>query len=449
MRRPPEPPPFDDDALDDDDAVELLGDDLEDDDGDFDDEAIDLDVIDAPEPLDDVGILDDEPEIPDEPPDFAGTYEFGGATPVDQFVSAPPPRNAEDARHYIATVSALEGTDDDDDSDDAARFLTYRNYVGALAMIVRDEHGASPYASIAADVRTLPGVRRIQRRRLSDLGRKRAARELRGAWAYELSMSPPSELFAIDVPDLVMIANHTAGVLAHYAIYKMCRALALALALGMIMPEDHEGHLDLVEEQFLRRGLLPTPWDARCDKGRAPRSRAAVPHLFTGMPNGTAPCPNLWAPTRENMWPLVATALKTTRDRSRAFESELDRWRHAHRSKAAKAGKTKGRKRWVPYDVQDALYAAIRPTNVLDFVYRLRRRSSYLDDSSFLSNSIGMRDAIGFNRDLLLFTRSTLHVLETLIERAAADDFLARTQEAFAKRTNPTLLNWTFASRPR
>jgi hypothetical protein len=41
-------------------------------------------------------------------------------------------------------------------------------------------------------------------------------------------MSPPSELFAIDVPDLMMIAHHTAGVHAHYTIYKMCRALALA-----------------------------------------------------------------------------------------------------------------------------------------------------------------------------------------------------------------------------
>ena len=57
MRRPPEPPPFDDDALDDDGAAELLGDDLDEDDGNLDDETIDLDLA------------QDEPEIPDEPPD--------------------------------------------------------------------------------------------------------------------------------------------------------------------------------------------------------------------------------------------------------------------------------------------------------------------------------------------------------------------------------------------
>jgi hypothetical protein len=168
-----------------------------------------------------------------------------------------------------------------------------------------------------------------------------------------------------------------------------------------------------------------------------------------GMPSGTGPCPNLWVPTSENMWSLLATALKTTCDCSRTFENELDRWRHAHRSRAAKEGRTKGRRRWVPCDVKDGLYAAIRPTNVLDFVYWMRRRSSYLDDSSFLNNRIGMRDAIGFNRDLLLFTRARLHELEALLERAAADDFLVSTQDVFAKRTNPTLLNWTFASRPR
>lgn len=445
VRRPPESSShksLEDDALDNDGLDNDASVDEEPDFAlDLDDEATDLDLTKEP------AVLGDDPEIPDEPFDFAGRYEPAEADEADELAAEPVLATAEDARQYIATVAALEADRDDDDSDDAARFLTYRNYIGAAAMIVREQHGATPYASLAKTVRELPGVRKIQRRRLSDLDRKRAARELRGAWAYELSMSPPSELFAIDVPDLVMIANHTAGVHAHYAIYKMCRALALAL--GMPMPEEHEAHLDLVEEQFLRRGLLPSPWDARCGKGGAPRSRARPAHVFTGMPSGTTPCPNLWTPTSEDMWPLLATALKTTRDRTRAFENELDRWRHAHRSKAARSGMTKGRKRWVPYDVQDGLYGAIRPTNLLDFVYRLRRRSSYLDDSSFLSNRIGVRDAIGFNRDLLLFTRCTLHVLETLLERAAADDFLARTQDAFAKRTNPTLLNWTFASRPR
>jgi hypothetical protein len=439
MRRPPEPPfSFDDDALDDDDAADLLDHEL-DSDGDPDAEAADLDLL-------------DEPEIPDAAPDFAGAYEPVVATPVvveeeasqdDDLAFGTP----EDARRYLATVNALEKIGDDEESDDAARFLTYRNYVGALAMILREEHGASPYASLAAIVRDLPGVGRIQRRRLPELDRRRAERELRGAWAYEMTMAPPSELFASDVPDLVMIANHTAGLHAHYAIYKACNALALAL--GTRMPERHEDHLDNIEEQFLRRGLLPAPWDARCAKGRAPRSHSPVPHAFSGFPDGTTPCSNLWRPTPDTMWRLLATALKTTRDRSHTFESKLDAWRDKNKSKAAKAGRTKGRKRWVPYDVQDGIYAGIRPTNALDFIYRMRRRSSYLDDDSFLNKQIGMRDVIGFNRDLLLFTRSTLHVLETLLERAAADDFLARTQDAFAKRTNPTLLEWTFASRQR
>jgi hypothetical protein len=431
MRHPPEPPSFDDDSL----AEELL--------------AAKSDLTDFEnddEPFHSA-LMDDGPDIPDEPFDFAGPYEPAEPDPDvlgEEEDAGPDLVTAGDARRYAENLTVLE---DDDDSDEAARFLTYRNYVGALALILREQCGDAPWRPLAKTVRDLPGVRRIQRRGLTDLDRKRAARELRGAWAYELSMSPPSELFAIDVPDLVMIANHTAGVHAHYAIYKMCRALALAL--GMPMPEEHERHLDVVEQQFLRRGLLPSPWDARCANGSAPRSRKRAAHVFQAFPSGTSTCPNLWRPSTDTMWSLLATALKTTRDRSRGFESDLDNWRRQNRSKAAKAGRTKGHKRWVPYDVQDGIYAAMRPTNVLDFVYRMRRRSSYLDDSSFLNNRIGMQDAIGFNRDLLLFTRSTLHVLETLLERAAADDFLLRTQETFAKRTNPTLLNWTFASRDR
>lgn len=414
------------------------------------------DLQDDEEPLLEVP-EDDEPDMPDDDPgidepfDFVGPYEPTEADREgiedEDLVAALAGAATGEVQQSLRRVRVLDDTSLDEDNDDVSRFLTYRNYLGAIAMIVRENYGASPYASLANAVRALPGVGRIQRKPLSDLDRKRAARELRGAWAYELSMSPPSELFAIDVPDLVKIANHTAGLHAHYAIYKMARALALTL--GSRMPERHEQHLDAVEQQLARRGFLPTPWDARCDKGHAPRSRSQAPHVFREFPDGTTTCPNLWRPTSDTMWSLLATALKTTRDRSHAFESKLDGWRERNRSKAARAGRTKGHKRWVPYDVQDGLYAAIRPTTLLDFVYRMRRRSSYKDDSSFLDERIGMTDAIGFNRDFLLFTRCTLHVLETLIERAAADDFLARTQDDFAKRTNPALLNWTFASRPR
>jgi hypothetical protein len=403
-----------------------------------------------PDPWDRSYEQDDEPPIPEQDPtptdpkDSEFEPALRTATPVDDTGDELDISSAEDARRYAETVAALETVEQEDDSQ---RFLTYRNYIGAAALIVTDQYGAVPYDDLARATRELPGATRIQRRPMADLERKRAVRELRGAWAYEISMSPPSQLFALEVPDLVMIANHTAGVFAHYAIYKACRALGLALHAPI--PDQHEEHLDQVDAQLLRRGLMPAPWTARCAKGGPPRSRGRAPHVFSDMPDRTAPCHNLWVPETSTMWPLVATALKTTRDRSREFENRLERWRHQNRSRRARRGQTQGRKRWVPYDVQNALYAGMRPTNLLDFVYRMRRRSSYLDDSSFLNNRIGMADAIAFNRDLLLFTRATLHVLETLIALAAADDFLERVQDDFARKTNPALLAWTFAGRRR
>ena len=55
---------------------------------------------------------------------------------------------------------------------------------------------------------------------------------------------------------------------------------------------------------------------------------------------------------------------------------------------------------------------------------------SSLTTISFLNERIGTHDVIGFNRDLLLFTRARLHRLKTLRDRAAADE-LGRTKEVF------------------
>ncbi len=143
----------------------------------------------------------------------------------------------------------------------------------------------------------------------------------------------------------------------------------------------------------------------------------------------------------------MTTALKTTRDRSRALQEQLDSWRRQNRSRRARKAGPSVRKRWVPYEVQDAMYSALRPTNFFDLIYRLRRRSSYLDDDSFLSNQIGLSDALGFNRDILMLTRASLTVFEELIARAAGPDFINETKTEFTRRTSPALVAWTFGGR--
>jgi hypothetical protein len=101
----------------------------------------------------------------------------------------------------------------------------------------------------------------------------------------------------------------------------------------------------------------------------------------------------------------------------------------------------------VPRDQQDRIYAAMRPVNVFDLIYRMRRRSHYLDDVSFLSPTITAADARAFNRDLTLITRSALHALEALIRMAAGAALVNGAQAEFANRVGPTLVKCTFVGR--
>ncbi len=312
---------------------------------------------------------------------------------------------------------------------DNFRFLTFRNYFGAAALVVTETYGDVPYAAIAASTRALPGVARIQRRTMTDIDRRRTARELRAAWTFESSLGRLAELATEDAPEVVMIENQSLATSAHYCLYRGARALALALHAPM--PERHEHYLDFTENQLVRRGLVPVPWSCAAAKGSAPRSPSRRLPDFLGFPVAVSPCDHQTRPDAETMWPLLATALKTTRDKQSRFESEVDGWRQRNPPKRRRIPRT-ARRRPVPFEVQDGIYAAMRPVTVLDLIYRVRCRQHYKDDSSFLSADISLRDALGFNRDLALLTRASLHVIEALIEAAAGTAFVLNTQTEFA-----------------
>lgn len=329
---------------------------------------------------------------------------------------------------------------------DNFKFQTFRNYFGAFALAITDTYGESPYGRLAVTVRGLPGVHKLQRRALSDIESRRATHDLRAAWGFEVALGRLAEIATDDAPELVMIENLTLAVSAHYALYRASRALSLAR--GDRAPEQHEEYLEQTATQLVQRGLLPLPLCCSCASGSPPNSPTRTAHAFNGFPvEGVEPCDAGLSPDTGVMWQLIAKALKTTRDSHRTFEVKKDAWRKNHPVRHSRKAPGSTRKRPVPHEIQDQIYAEMRPVNVFDLIYRMRRRSHYLDDVSFLSPDISASDARAFNRDLTLITRSALQAFEVLIEVAAGPALINDAKAEFAVRIGPALAKKTFGGR--
>ncbi len=333
-----------------------------------------------------------------------------------------------------------------DSNSDNFKFQTFRNYFGAFALAITETYGDSPYELLAVTVRGLPGVQKLRRRTLPEMELRRATHELRAAWGFEMALGRLAEIATDDAPELVMIENLTLAVSAHFALYRASRALALAR--GDQAPEQHETYLEQTATQLVQRGLLPPPLCCSCAAGSPPDSPTRAPHAFNGFPmERVEPCDAGFSPDPALMWQLIAKALKTTRDSHRTFEAKKEAWRKNHPVRHSRKARGSTRKRPVPHEVQDQIYAEMRPVNVFDLIYRMRRRSHYLDDVSFLSPLISPSDARAFNRDLTLITRSALCAIEVLIGIAAGSALVENAKSEFAARIGSTLVKCTFGGR--
>jgi hypothetical protein len=128
----------------------------------------------------------------------------------------------------------------------------------------------------------------------------------------------------------------------------------------------------------------------------------------------------------DTCWSLLATALKTTRDDTVGERVRLERTRqqsakkkawHQEESDRRVSGK---RARKVPafslprlsVTEKAAVGSKVRPTTLIDYLYRLRIRSNYVDTEMFTDGPERPYDSTRVHRSLRLITSTTLLLYE-------------------------------------
>jgi hypothetical protein len=243
-------------------------------------------------------------------------------------------------------------------------------------------------------------------------------RLLINGWNTELLLGLQGQLAPDeDEPGLLALANQWAVVQAYYAIEKIVDALAVAK--GSSPPRSHDKTKTLFADQWAVRPC--PPWNLRHDGTRllGLADGAATPQVNT-----------LGTVTSDNCWGFIEVCLRTTRAPivQQRLREARDRKKSERRNAWIKAAGERSRKatsepRWpLPHLTpaeKSQIVATTRPTNMLDYLYRLRIRSNYQDASMFTEGPSSRAEALDMHLNLGRLVSWTLLLHELWIRKYA------------------------------
>jgi hypothetical protein len=301
-------------------------------------------------------------------------------------------------------------------SDPKKAFRTHSNYLLAFCTLVDTNYTACrPFPPRQTEV--LQGVSAAIRASRTFTGLKLPScsidassirRALRNAWGTELLLASTGR-FADD--DLIGVANNWAVVQAYYACYHA--AQALTLARGQVGPMTHAKLQQHYASFWVTRRVDLPPWSLGWQSGACrnlPSGRFVQPiHPWKGCDEDTC-------------WNLVAQALRTTREellrermtpeRERRQTANRKNW-HQEEERRLSRGQRPRKKPRLPLPRLSAsdkyrLDSGLRPTTIVDYLYRLRIRSNYEDPTMFTDGPEDPSDSRRVHRDLCNITGATL-----------------------------------------
>jgi hypothetical protein len=267
-------------------------------------------------------------------------------------------------------------------SDVTGAFRTHLRYLEALAWIASDGHWklSDAYGSLRSRLLGSPSCPRAA---TALGGSSQVQKSLANAWGTELLLLLSHRLLKGD--EIVRVSNNWNAVQAYYALYHATQAVLVAR--GLERPESHPK----TQKMFLDFwGRLPSefaPWSFTFGPdGHSPASVVVDPSLHVWSMIDSSTC-----------WSIACKALRTTRadavaERFRSARIEKRKelrkdWlnkEEARRSRGLKARREPS----FPLPLltpgeRNKAERSTRSYSVLDYLYRLRIRTNYVDSAMF------------------------------------------------------------------
>ncbi len=322
-------------------------------------------------------------------------------------------------------------------SDPETAFRVHSNYLRAFEMLIESQYVPGNYmarhdevlAAVATQVRASNLYSQLQRRPGNI---EPVIAILRNAWGTEILLASAGD-FLDD--ELIGLANNWGVVQAYYAIYHISQALAVAH--GAPRPQSHPATQRSYCNDWCARPTPLPPWSLGWDASGC-----------RNLPTGRTINPvHDWAACdHESCWDLVAMALRTTREDS--LKERLRGKREEKRTALAKDWRTeeetrqaKGKRPRIerPFALPQltraekiAIDRRLRSFTLLDYLFRLRIRSQYVDTEMFTDGPGHPTQSRAVHLHLRKITAATLLVHELLVGRLIGAKRLQTAIDAWA-----------------
>lgn len=194
-------------------------------------------------------------------------------------------------------------------------------------------------------------------------------------------------------------------------------ARALFISAGQQFSPSHASALAILSTWVTDRNLFPAPWSVYCEGGpdRNSMTVAGLPTLAS-LSGDVHPLNN---PSPETVWDSLKMFLCTTRDR------QIDERKAAWRSDT--------RKKRVPSTEAARICTDLPATTMFSILWRLRKRSDYIDSDTFLEGVDSEMGAQLFNDSIAQLVHASLVVFETIIAAYIGPDLYGRAADRFLR----------------
>lgn len=283
----------------------------------------------------------------------------------------------------MVPTSELINADASRGTDTEMAFRSHSSYVRAFAL----EAGMHPNGDHLAALRHVDAAVRaipILQAHSGTVDHDQVRRSLTVAWSTELLLATTAEVMVDD--ELIRVSNNWAVIQAYYAVYHATQALHVAR--GCPRPENHPATRNLYRTHWVDRRIDLSPW-----------SLGVADRQITNLPAGRTVdlnVSNLATVTAHTQLSLACKALATTWDNE--FEEKCRNARKLKLNQRRKEVEAKNRQRaenrkpphTVPQQARlskeekHRIAKKVRPSTLIDYLYRLRIKANYQDGEMFL-----------------------------------------------------------------
>jgi len=303
-------------------------------------------------------------------------------------------------------------------------FRTHSNYIRAFATLVGAD-GLKPPVSIytalahkvvQSDCLTNPPKVIIDNNQIASI--------LRNAWGTELFINIV-RIF-VNEPELVKLCNNWNTVHAYYVLYHSTQAVAVAK--GYPRPHSHPKTQKIFHNLWANRNLCLEPWTLSYGFEGAQNIPSSI--TIDDTIHNWCHC------SSDTAWSLVCKALKTTREdklpesvkkareNKRKERIRILKQDEAERITLGKRVKKTSKVRLPQLTPTEKLAVDMNesPTTIIDYLYRLRVRTNYVDSSMFTDGPENKHAPIQVRDDLSIIAGGTLLLAELTVSRLVGQD---------------------------